>query len=676
MKKKLLLFLSLIVVSMNALALNAGDKIVVGGITYYVISPTAFTVYARTAPNAAAVGGVVTIPGTIEYDDATWYVTEAQLGDNIGNQVKTITLSEGIKTLRNDPFYQGYSVNTVNLPASLTKIYNFGANNRISNINLAPGNTSFVVEDGNLYSADYKTLYAHAYPTSDPGYPDGKYEIRSSVEVLARCVLYDDKYIKELVLGDNVKNVSDRGAQSASIEKYTVSSGNARYESIDGVLYDKATNTLMYYPTMKSDENFTVPDGITTIEEYAFSGNNNSLKTLDLNQVKTLKAGALGISAIETIYMHASTTDLKGQGLYVLNGLQEIIIDDDNPNFTAEDGIVFNKNKTQLVWMRTSKTGSYTIPSTVTSLAPNAFFRSNLTSIVADANLTNIGNDCFGYATSLTSIDFSACNNLTSFGSSSFNHCEKLASITIPASVVTMGPNMFTNCKSLTTVNIPDGSQLKTIGSGAFKDLTNLTAVNFLGSCTLQTIQSRAFEGCTSLPSISLPASVQTIQANAFQGCTSLATVNIPDNSAITTIGAGAFADCGLTSFTIPSGVTTIEDEAFKNCDVFTSITLPNTLTSFNSKAFKNCVSLAEVNAPSDHPTYQSVDGILLSKDGKELVVFPPAKADLGYTLLPPTIESIAPYAFYNNINLTNITLPAKVETIGDRAFSDCIYEA
>ena len=114
-----------------------------------------------------------------------------------------------------------------------------------------------------------------------------------------------------------------------------------------------------------------------------------------------------------------------------------------------------------------------------------------------------------------------------------------ITSITIPASVTSIGNYAFSGCTSLTSVTFVEGSQLKTIGDYAFNHLDSLT-------------------------SVTIPAGVTSIGFGAFAVCTSLTSVTFATDSQLETIGSYAFADCtSITSITIPVSVTEIGDNAF-----------------------------------------------------------------------------------------------------------------
>jgi hypothetical protein len=155
-----------------------------------------------------------------------------------------------------------------------------------------------------------------------------------------------------------------------------------------------------------------------------------------------------------------------------MGSLQAIHVDPANPSFCSVNGVLLDKNKTQVIRCPQAYSGSFTVPEGVTSLKDNDAFY-----------------DCWN----LTSVNLP--NSLTDLRSYTFYSCTALKSITIPEGVTRIYSHVFYNCTSLTSVTIPDG-------------------VTQISSC--------AFYNCTSLTSVTLPASVTTINMDAFGNCPSL----------------------------------------------------------------------------------------------------------------------------------------------------------
>jgi len=136
---------------------------------------------------------------------------------------------------------------------------------------------------------------------------------------------------------------------------------------------------------------------------------------------------------------------------------------------------------------------------------------------------------------------------------------------------------------------------------------------------------------------------------NGFTNKESAVEVVIPSKDAngnsVTSIGAGAFADCrGLTSVTIPDSVTSI-----------------------GSFAFLRCSGLMSILVGSGNASYKSVNGLLLSKDGKTLI-----QGVNGNVTIPNSVTSIVDGAFRGCSGLTSVTIGNNVEEIGSDAFYDC----
>ena len=275
-------------------------------------------------------------------------------------------------------------------------------------------------------------------------------------------------------------------------------------------------------------------------------------------------------------------------------GLTSINVASDNNCYSSNNGVLFNKKKTELIGYPGGKSQtSYTIPNSVTSIGDGAFEDcTGLTSITIPDSVTSIGDSTFEDCTGLTSITIP--NSVTSIGCWAFWGCTGLTSITIPNSVTSIGSWTFKDCRSLTSITIPNS--VTSIGCEAFYHCTGLTSITIGNGVT--SIEGWAFDGCTGLTSITIPNSVTSIGSYAFSGCTGLTSITIPNS--VTSIGDGAFEYCsGLTSITIPNSVTSIGDVAFCCCTGLTSITIPNSVTSIGNKAFYDCTGLTSITIPN-----------------------------------------------------------------------------
>ena len=176
------------------------------------------------------------------------------------------------------------------------------------------------------------------------------------------------------------------------------------------------------------------------------------------------------------------------------------------------------------------------------------------------------------------------------------------------------------------------------------------TSEYHLGDC--------AFINCAELTSITIPSSVTEIDEEVFAGCSGL--TSLPISSSVTKIGKRAFEGCtGLTSVTIPSSVTEIGADAFEGCTGLTSVTIPSSVTSIVG-AFNGCTGLTSVTIPSS-VTKIGADAFS-GCTGLTSVTIPSSVTEIGYS------------AFKSCTGLTSVTIPSSVTEIGADAFRPCIY--
>lgn len=279
-------------------------------------------------------------------------------------------------------------------------------------------------------------------------------------------------------------------------------------------------------------------------------------------------------------------------------------------------------------------------------------------------------------------------------GENAFSSCYSLGTVTIPASIKTIGFGAF-SYSNITHIELPAG--LESIGSAAFsnsyleeivipENCNELGSTIFnncrylkkvvLESSNLRSIPEHAFENCISLSSVNIPSTVTSLGEFAFRGTSSLENITIPEQCNV--IGQYCFYKCGVTSLKIPDNVTELRGEMFRDCKNLQSIELPPFLSvNFDEHAFRECISLKSIKIP------EGVDIIspycfrncstlcdvqfpsTLKQIGNNAFAFCPAITSL---TIPEGVTTIDNEAFYGT-SISELSLPSTLQTIGDWAF-------
>ncbi len=236
----------------------------------------------------------------------------------------------------------------------------------------------------------------------------------------------------------------------------------------------------------------------------------------------------INCTEVTHVYIPGSVTIIES-GTFAWINLKGIHVDENNPNYCSDDGVLFNKDKTSLL----------RVPETLT--------------------------------------EYVVPNSVTIIDNYAFQGCSKLRNVTIRDNVTSIGNSAFSDCTNLVGIKIPDS--VKTIGSSAFYNCGNLNTVDFGNSVT--TIGDYAFNYCSSLTTISLPDSVSDIN-RAFNYCYGLISIDIGDG--VNMIKSGAFFCCDkLSSITIGSGVTHIVSGAFGGCESLINVYYRGTEEQWNN---------------------------------------------------------------------------------------------
>ncbi len=342
------------------------------------------------------------------------------------------------------------------------------------------------------------------------------------------------------------------------------------------------------------------------------------------------------------------------------------------------------------------------IPDTVTFIGYAAFFGCDrLTSLTLPSSLTGTDTSAFGSCTSLTNLVVP--EGVTGIGQDAFEGCNGLTTVSLPSSVSMIGNEAFGDCQALASITVGgenrnyssrDGVLFSSgqgrlvqyptakagsayvipehvfeISDSAFRFCARLTSITIPSNVTA--IGSGAFDSCTGLTNITLPDRLEYIGFSAFGSCTNLIGVLIPDS--VTDLGAAAFFGCSnLREIAIGKNVTLINYGTFSYCTTLTRITIPLSVTNMTDPGFGTCSNLASITVEAENPSFSSNGGVLFTRDGTQLILYPPAKAGSSYHV-PENVALIQEGAFTGRTMLTEVTIPPSVRLIGPRAFAACV---
>ena len=350
--------------------------------------------------------------------------------------------------------------------------------------------------------------------------------IGNGVTSMGNYAFYGCTGLTDVTIGNGVTSIGESAFSSCnSIEKVHISDVAAWCRV---VFEDNYSNPLGYANNLYVNDvlvtDLTIPNGVTSIGAYAFSG----------------------CTGLTSVTIPNSVTSIGGSAFYGCTGLTSV-----------------------------------TIPDSVISIGGSAFYGcTGLTSVTIPDSVTNIGNNAFHGCTGLTEILYNAkaAADIDYYSSAFSNAGTSSGSlrVVIGDGVEKVPSYLFYGCTGLTSVTIPDS--VTSIGYCAFEDCTGLTSVTIPDSVT--SIGAGAFEDCTGLTSVTIPDSVTSIGNSAFSGCTRLTEVfynaKAAEDLQYSSYGHYVFKEAGASSdglrVVIGDGVEKVPSHLFYGCTGLTEI--------------------------------------------------------------------------------------------------------
>ncbi len=436
------------------------------------------------------------------------------------------------------------------------------------------------------------------------------------------------KKIKKIVIKDGVENIGDYAFLSCTkVEKVILPD---EITSIGKNAFERCENL----------KEITLPKSLKTISKYMFVYCNNLTDIVIPNGVTKIEDDAFyGCSSLKNLNIPASVAEISYTTFYRTTGIESVNVDSNNPYFSSQDGILFDKDKTEILgYPGAKKDTAYTVPSTVKTIGKNAFaYCDNLKELTVPEGVTRIKRGAFR-STHLKSL--SIPQSAKQLDNAAFEHL-KVKEITLPSGIKKIPKGLF-RYSDINVVNIPDG---------------------------VTTIESNAFFECYYLKKITIPSSVKKIGKDAFYNCRKLEETHISDLAAWCEIDFPSYGSNPIeysdafylngqlvTDLVIPEGVTKIGTFAFYKSK-FKSLKLPSTLKTIGDNVFDSSWDIEKVEIPNGVTKIGS--NAFCSCDSlKELTI-------------PSTVETIGNHAF-EDCAVVSVKIPNGVKEIGEKAFSFC----
>ncbi len=472
--------------------------------------------------------------------------------------------------------------------------------------------------------------------------------------------------------------------------------GAANPASLDGIIIDPTivkTRQYKYHYWYKQGYCSTmIEEALAAVETKLRSGNSSFSIRLSENEKIT------GLLTAAFITDHVFTFDGIEAGVDCSwsDGQLYCTLSNDQISASVDDYVFDIKNNQIRILQYTGEEKIVIVPARINGIevgciGPAFYGNLSVANVLLPNTVVEIEGNAFRGAASLQKINFPS--RLKKIGANAFRSCVSLSSdVVLPSGFTTLGFGAFESCYSIHNVVLPSTVSVDDL---AFSDCIGLDSVTLAEGITV--IPSSIFSGCKMLSSVTLPESVERIEGNAFYGtalselviparvsymgcspiqeCRSLVSLTVAagnryykaeDNIVFTADGSRicfSAPSAGAENYTIPSGVTSLEERAFCGNRTIRHLIVPGSVEEIGSEAFAG--SFSEGGTPLES---------VIIRDGCKTIgmsCFAGCK-NLTTLELPDSVTSLGEWAFHG-APLEELHIPAGVTYIPTGLFSEGI---
>ena len=609
--------------------------------------------------------------GTSMQHGSSSYNTAANaVGDYMFANLTNLTalvLPAGVTTIGSYAFANCGSLTNLTIPNGVTSIgnYAFSYNNSIygnSNVNKL---TTLTLPSSLTSLGSYAFYYQKSLQSID---------IPASLTAIPNYCFYNSS-VQTVTLHEGLTTIGN----------YAFSNSGLQSLSLPSTLTTLGENAFSSCSSLSGP--FTLPAALTSLPTYAFQSC-TSLDDVTFSEgLQTIGSSAFyNCQHLTEVQLPLSVTTIRSSAFERCYRLETLSL----PSGLTSLGTS--------AFCDCDSLASFTFPEAITIVPDNVLYGCDkLSSVTLASGTTAIGSLAFNGCAKITAIDLSPYTQLTQINSQAFartglvevelpnrielgqycfRYCSKLQRVNIPTAVTALPSYLFDHCTALTDVTLHDG--VTEIGYDAFSNCTSLESINLPSGVT--DIKGSAFTNCQKLQLATWPSSLLVIGNYAFSGCKALTQANLP--AGIKSIGSQAFEGSGVRTAFLPTGITTLDNNIFSNCDSLRTVTWPADQTTVPQCTFQSCDSLKTIALP-DAVTSIGTYAFSGCKGLGNNFHFPTSLSSIGYQAfynttgltdieLPTSLTSIGDYAFEGS-GLTHIEIPDNVTTLGGYAFQNCL---